>query len=495
MDAVLVIACGVGQAAAVTVAAFATRDAFTALHSEEALAIRTISELALAGIIAAACLLMLRRRAEALGQSYAVSLRRALYAKIAGLPKSRHDERRVGALSLRFVGDLSAARLWFGRGLPASMSAAVVLPAAVAILIALDSKLALAGMLPLGIALTLMAALAFHLERRHQLLRRRRASIAISMIERIAIAPELDLMGRTNKELRSLDEQGAALRKNAVARRSRTAGLQAILQASVAMSGLSMLWVASIQGISPAIVAASLSVIALVALPMQDLANAWDQFCAWRVAREKAVRLLHEPHLERRSGKRNKPVSVALIDHRQDPPLAFHVQGGEVGTLLSTDAPQFARCVSGLDVFPDVVVLFDGEPNQARVAHVGDQYVGLQGSLRRSVTLNSRKRASDKRISNVLCAFGLADLLQCSKGLEQRIAENGKGLTASQTLRLDLARAVLGTADVVVIASLRWTAEPKKEALLNSFRQLTSATVILAETTEVSGNTQLLKAT
>ena len=155
-NAVLVVSCGVLQAAALAVAAFATRDAFAALHDGTPLANGTVLELALAGSVTALCLFAAGRGAERLGQSYAIDLRRALYAQIARLPKSRHEERRVGALSLRFVGDLSAARLWFGRGMPDILSASVVLPGAVTILFALDTSLARAGLAPLALALLAM---------------------------------------------------------------------------------------------------------------------------------------------------------------------------------------------------------------------------------------------------------------------------------------------------------------------------------------------------
>ena len=169
--AVLITGCGILQALALAFAAFATRDAFDALHVGDPLSLRTVAELTAAGLLAAFCVFFSGRQAEALGQSYAIALRRALYAKIARLPKSRHEKRRVGALSLRFVGDLSAARLWFGRGLPDVLTALVVLPGAVAILWSLDQTLALAGLTPLGLTLVLMTVLAWRLESPHRRLR------------------------------------------------------------------------------------------------------------------------------------------------------------------------------------------------------------------------------------------------------------------------------------------------------------------------------------
>lgn len=474
-SAALVVGCGIVQAIALAVAAFATRDAFAALHARDPLALNTILELGLAGTIAAICLFLSRRQAESLGQSYAIALRRVLYKQIASLPKARHDQRRTGALSLRFVGDLSAARLWFGRGFPDALTAMIVLPGAVAILVSLDTGLALAALAPLGLSMGIMTLVAWHLELRHQRLRKRRASIAISMIERIAIAPELDLMGRTRKELRSLDEQGAALSADAVARRGRTAGLQAILQAGVAVAGLAILWVASHGAATPATVAASLSVLALVAMPLQDLAAVWDRYCAWSVARQKAQMLLDEPTLKRNVQRAEMPVTVSLSG-------AAHLNAvaGTVTRLTGPNAAKLAHVIAGLDHNPSLHVEFD-EYDTPHIAFIGDTHIGLQGSLRRTVTLSTLKRPDDETISQVLKAFGLVDLLDAPRGLDQRIAENGKCLTASQTLRLDLSRAVLGQADLIVISSLRWAADPDQAILLRTLQDMSPATIILAE--------------
>ncbi|SDX77550.1 ATP-binding cassette, subfamily B [Ruegeria halocynthiae] len=494
IDAVLVVSCGIVQAIALALAAFATRDAFSALHAGEALALNTVLQLAISGGVAAACLLLSRYRAEALGQSYAISLRHMLYRQIARLPKSRHEERRVGALSLRFVGDLSAARLWFGRGLPDVLSAALVLPGAVIILYFLDPALAITGIASLSGALLIMGLLAWHLGRRHQKLRHNRANIAISMIERIAIAPELDLMGRTDRELRKLDKQGASLRKDALARRGRTTSLQAVLQLGVALSGLLMLWQASQFGIAPATVAASLSVLALIALPLQNLAGAWDQYCAWSVARAKAERLLSEPKIVRTVSSQGKPLGVNVTGEFEGTPVSLDARSCSTSTLTGRYAVSIARNIAGLDTNEGIAVLYGGQEKAPKVAFVGDDHIGLQGSLRRSASLMCLKRPSDQNITEVMTSFGLTELLLADRGLDQRLAENGNGLLPCQTLRIDLVRAVLGNAEIVVIASIRWASCQHDHAkLLDTLRKLSSATIILVEEVALPDMKQSLK--
>ncbi|MFA3920743.1 ABC transporter transmembrane domain-containing protein [Ruegeria hyattellae] len=481
-DAVLLTICGIVQAVALAFAAFATRDAFAALHAGHALATSTVLQLAISGMVAAACLFLSKYRAEALGQSYAISLRRMLYKQIARLPKSRHKERRVGALSLRFVGDLSAARLWFGRGLPDVLSAAFVIPGAVSVLYFLDPALAVYGIASLSCTLLIMGSLAWHLARRHQKLRRNRANIAISMIERIAIAPELDLMGRTDRELRKLEKQGLSLRRDALARQGRTASLQAVLQLGVALTGLLMLWLASQNETAPATVAASLSVLALLALPLQNLAGAWDYYCAWSVAREKAARLLSEPVLMRAGADHGLSPEIEVTGELDGNSISFAAPSGSTSALGGKHAYCIARCIAGLDTNEGIAVRYSGQDRAPKIAFVGDNHVGLQGSLRRSATLMCSKRPNDQKIAKVMQAFGLSELLGAPDDLDQRLAENGNGLSPFQTLSIDLVRAVLGKADVVVIASVRWgSCRDRQAKLLETLQKLSAATIIMAE--------------
>lgn len=480
IDAVLVVFCGVGQAAAAAFAAFATRDAFAALHAGTGITLRTLSELGGAGLVAALCLYLAQRRSEALGQSYANALRQVLYRQIAALPKSRHERRRVGALSLRFVGDLSAARLWFGSGLPNVLTALVVLPGAMAILFALDPALAPAGIAPVLLSLIVLVGVAWRLERRHRVLRSRRAGLAIAMIERIAMSPDLDLMGRTDRELRALADRGASLRHDAIARRSRTASLQAILHAGTALAGMSVLWHAGQTGVAPGIVAASLAVLALLALPLQNLATAWDRYCAWRVARGKALALLGEAGIDRRTKRRAGAVAVQVSGAIQGTPLERAFPKGALTVLDSPLAIPIARHIAGLDAAPDLTVTFDGTGDLPKTAFLGDDHVGLQGSLRRSATLLCRTRPRDQTIAAVLTAYGLTDLIEGGKGLDTRIAEGGRTLPPETTLRLDLARAELGQVDLLIVASVRWRAMSDRRNLLELFRNRCGATVIVA---------------
>lgn len=483
-DAVLVPVLGVGQAVALGVGAFATRDAFAALHGGGAPGFDTLVRLVAAGLAAAGLDLIARQRSEALGQSYALSLRHVLYGHIAGMNRRDVTDRRVGALSLRFVGDLTAARSWFGRGLTRLAGAAVVLPGAATVLFLLNPVLAAVATLPLLVSLAAMLVLGVGLETRHRALREQRASISVATMERIAISPDLDLLDRTGRELTALDADGAALRRNAVARVTRVGLLRLLPQAGAALAGAGMLWVASTRDVSPSEVAAGLAVLAILMIPLREFADIWDQFCAWRVAREKALSLLAKPSARRLIRPRGTAVEVRLHgvmlgSRRVDAVIP-------AGSLTCITGPQgsgksqLGTLVAGLDRTTSGAVLYDGQDSPLpRIIHVGDRPIVIQGSLRRALTLGLTVRPSRREIERAARSFGLRPLLSRLDGLLGRIGEGARTASDSEALRIDLTRAALSKPDLVVVDSTRFLADPDMASLLRGLRRITECTLLL----------------
>jgi ABC-type multidrug transport system fused ATPase/permease subunit len=484
-DAVLIPVLGVGQAAALGVGAFATRDAFAALHLGTGPSFVTLTTLLGAGLAAAGLELVSRQRAEALGQSYARALRRRLYDHIAGMSRRDLSQRRVGALSLRFVGDLSAARAWWGRGVTRLTSAAVVLPGAAVVLYLLDPRLAAWAAPPVALSLGLMLIVARELEARHRTLRSRRAAISMAMMERVAMSPELDLLGRTPKELDGLDEDGASLRANAVARAGQVGALRLMPQAGAALAGAAMLWASGRHGIAPGVTAAGLSVLAILMIPLRELADVWDQFCAWRVAREKVLSLLAQPSRRRVVQPRGRAVEVRV----EDLPLGGHaldlvLPAGSL-TLLTGPAGSgksaLAALVAGLDRAPEGAVRYDGDAEALpHVLFVGDTATVLQGSLRRALTLGLAPRPKRGQVERAARRFGLGGLLDRLDGIMGRIGEGARDASHSEALRIDLSRASLSKPDLVVIDSARFASDPDRAALIGTLRARTDATVLVA---------------
>ena len=131
-SAAFILVALLGQALSLGLAAISTRDAFVALRGDGADLLVPVTLLGLAGVGASTLQYIARIEAERLGYDFARTLRSALYLQYARMPASEITRRRLGSLSLRFVGDLTAARGWAGAGMNRAAAAVIVLPAAAA---------------------------------------------------------------------------------------------------------------------------------------------------------------------------------------------------------------------------------------------------------------------------------------------------------------------------------------------------------------------------
>lgn len=486
LDAVALPLLSVGQVIFLAIGVFATRDAFDALHAGGLLSTWTLFELVGSGLGAAGLEVLRRICAERLGQSYASSLRTALYRHLAGMRKQELDARRLGALSLRFVGDLSAARNWYGWGLPRMISAVIVLPSAAIVLWLLDPRITLTSCVILFVSILLMAVAALGFEMLHQTLRTRRASIAIAMMERIAIAPVLDLMGRTQKELDALADQGRHLRSDATARAWRAGVLGAIPQVGLAFAGAAVLWQAVRLETAPGTVAAILSMLGILALPLRDLAVSWDHFNGWRIARKKALSLLSQHSRLRKPTSAAQPIGVIASGVLEGQKVELSIPAGAIGKLRGGDThtlSSLALLLAGLDERPELHITYGTDAvDLPRIHFIGDNPIALQGSLRRTMTLGISPRPKGKDILQMAQEFGLKHLLpQGRRSLKARISEAARNVSTPDSLRIDLVRIALANPDLVVIDTARLAANPENARLLELLRAKTDSTIVVVD--------------
>ena len=373
--------------------------------------------------------------AEKVGQHYAASLRIRLFKHMARVSARDVAARRNGSLALRFVGDLTAVRGWVSMGLARMISALIVLPAATGVLFYMNPEIGMAASAPVVIGLGVSAVLGPRLGPVHKRLRARRARLAADMSERIPHAPELRLMGRIQTETRGLKQKTDNLISAALERARGAALLRAIPDVVSGIAAASVFWIALQRGLPAADAAGSLAAVGLMIQPMRNLTGVWDRHRAWRNAREKCAALLEMPKLNTA-----RTADVAL---RDAPPALTARERRRTIALIGTRSPI------------------------------------LKGSLRRALIMGVQTRPEDSEILARADAFGLGRVIARLGGLDGRVSEGGRNLSAGEIRRVLLTRAALSKLRLMLLDEPDDALDQDGPELVRALVQGCSATTLL----------------
>ena len=496
------IAFALGQAGAAGLIAFATRDVFATFRSGEDAPL-----VALAMIVSAAIgIAMLRYGerviAERLGQDYAASLRLAIFQHLSKVPARKLAERRVGHLSMRFVGDLSAVRNWITLGLARLVSAAIVLPGTLAVLFLLDADLAIAAALPLAVGVGVMALIGLRFAGAHRRLRSRRAKLAADMTERVVHAPELRLLGRMEIERRHLNSRTQSMVRSTIVRARAIAFLRAVPDVLSGVVIAVVFFTAFQRDVSAAVAAGAVAAIALAVQQLRDLAGVWDRGRAYATARHKCQVLLATPTLPR--------PAIASCGRWADGPLELRFEGVSAPGLDLVDATACAgrkiavigangagkstllalaagleQCSSGKVTIAgrDVAELSNSE-RRRMIAYLSNRSPILAGSLRRALTMGAPERPADLAIETCVESFGLGPMLERLGGLDGIVAEAGRNLSSGEVRRVLLARVAISRPRLMLL-------DEPDDALDTTARALVEELVVRSETTALVVTHQL----
>lgn len=463
-----------GQAIAAGVAAFATRDAFTALRADDlTLGTQALVSVAAAGGVIAIFRLAERVMAEWVGQDYAAELRMKLFTHLTRMPARDLAARRNGALALRFVGDLSAVRGWVSLGLARLISASIVLPAAAVILVMLDPAIGLAAMAPVVLGLLAMALLGARFGEVHHRFRRRKAALAADLSERAPHAPELRLLGRVSLERRSIARKTERVVAAALARTAASATLRAIPDAVAGCAAACLLFAALSTEADPAAAAGALAALGLTIQPMRNLSDVWDRRRAWVSARAKCAVLLARPTIARRQ-KASGPAKNAAdalsfkrvrvsahvgllhdgVTRNIAPGQRVALVGGNgVGksTLLALAAGLEAPSGGHVRVFGRAPTALNAAARRRLITLVGPRSPILAGSLRRNLTLGAALKLNDAALLEAAQAFGLGAAVARLGGLDGIVAEAGRTFSSGERQRLLLTRAAVSGSALMLL--------------------------------------------
>lgn len=486
-----------GQALAAGLIAFATRDVFEALRTSANAPLA-----ALAGIVAAGFAIAILRYgervvAERLGQDYTAALRLKIFLHLSRVPARALAQRRVGHLSMRFVGDLSSVRNWISLGLARLVSAAIVLPATLFVIILLSVDLAVAAGLPVLLGGTAMAVVAFRLRGTHKRLRSRRARLAADMTERVVHAPELRLLGRMETERRHLSSRTGAMVACAIERARGVAFLRVVPDVLTGVVAGCVFFTAFRTGISGALAAGALAALALAIRQLGDLAGVWDRNRAFIAARDRCEALLAAPTLPVPAACAQEDLTDAPPELRFEATVAPGLQEIDAAARAGTKVAIIGGNGAGKSTLLALAAGLE-HPTSGRVTLAGRDVAGLQcnerhraigylsgrspilaGSLRRALAMGAAERPADSEIEACAEAFGLGPVLHRLGGLDGIIAEAGRSLSSGEVRRLLLARVALSGSRLILLDEPDDALDAPARTLVENWLLATDATALI----------------
>ncbi|MEO0748842.1 MAG: ABC transporter ATP-binding protein [Pseudomonadota bacterium] len=458
-DFSVLVVCALTQAAALAAAAFATRAIFSALHAGETLALELLVWLGLAGVLAALAQFALAGVGEKMGQAFAASIRTTLFEHASRSPQLDLEKRRMGYHLLRFTGDLSALTTWPSRGLPRLIEAAVLLPSALLVLWMLHAPFAwMTGVAALATILT-VAITYPAVKEVYARLRKTRARLAADMAERVPVAAQLASMGRQRRENARLSCRTNAVVKISLRARLFEAGLVFFPEAMVALVACGLLCIGARDGLPAANLAAALAALALTLRPLRNGTKALQQRAGFLAAHNKLCAALARETISSK-GKALKlpagPLALSIVDGAGQerifaPGTYTRVDAlclDQIAPILTGAQPAECRRIRINDI--DLHDLSRASLGR-RVGVLSDTPLILKGSLRRNLTLGSRKRPSDREIIEKIEAAGHGETLARLGPLSRRLSEQGADLTQEERMNLCLLRMIIQAPGLVLV--------------------------------------------
>lgn len=494
-----VVALALARAGGAAIAAFATRDVFAVLGGGGgALPWAALAALALSGAIIGTSRIAEAALAERLGQSFAHEVRRTLFDHISRLPASFVRDQRRGGLALRFVGDLGAVRGWVSKGLTRLISGPVVLISTFLALTVLDMRLGVVAAAPVAVGLAAMYIASGWTAPLYAALRSRRARLSADMTERVAMAPELRLLGRMGREQEVLADKSQRLARVAVRKAAAVGAIRAIPDLVSGVAAALVLLLALMAQLPTATTAGALAAVALMIGPVRDLAGVADRYRDWAVARAKCQRLLQMRTADtrvaaalRKPRERAPGVTFRGVCHGPLQDLNLDIPSGQKAALLGANGAGKTTALSlaaGLDQPSAGRVLVGGVPATAlpqsyrngRIALLGNRSPILSGSLRRAITLGLPRRPDDAAVRAAVQRFELDGVLHRLGGLDGRVSEGGRNLSVGEIWRILMARLSLGRFKLVLVDAPEAALDRGGIALLTAELHRRSATVLVA---------------
>jgi ABC-type multidrug transport system fused ATPase/permease subunit len=483
----LLVLTGLGQA----VAAGATVVVLTRGLAATTTGARVVAVGVLVGVAVVVGWIRSRERllAEQLGQDYVHEIRLGLVRRAL----DGHRRSSLGVTLTRASNDLTAVRNWVSLGVSPIVSGVPLLLGCAVVLAFIHPAVALAVLAPLAVlggVLWIGSRAAYRQSRR---VRRERGRLAAHLADTLTATTAIRSAGGGYRELRRVDRRSAKVVQAAIDRARVIGRIRGSAAAATGIATASVIGGSMLAGLGGAQLAGALTVVGLMAAPVQEMGRVVEYRQSFRAARQMLAPALAAPSVGRigTSGESTVPAETeggAAAPQPAPQPPFYGQLGLVVRGLRLADSPEVE--VPPLYARPGDRVVLEAS-DRAWGTAVLDALVGisppLAGEIRISgtdlaeATFRERRRLfgyaaqglrlerttvsravryrspeSDAHaVSDVLARVGLAGRVAALPGgPSARLRQGGEPLTPPDRARLLLARATFGDPPLLVLDHL-----------------------------------------
>lgn len=499
----LIVFALLGQATAAGAAAFAVRDLFSSLAARQGFTDFTpFLVLGLSGLAIAILRVFSRIVGERMGQSYAYDIRCEIYSHTSRMARETVANRRSGAISLRFVGDLTALRSWVGLGMPQLVAAVILIPVTLLVLYLIEPKFGLYTLPLFIIAVVIMAVFGSKLPEANRYLRSARWRLAADMTERMPNAPYFESIGRTRYEMDLIKKRTDTLIDASMERLKSTEYVRAVPEIISAIAAAMIIWLGFRAQLPTGSVAGALAALGLGVQPLRDLGMVWNRHSAWAAAHEKCIRALSQDTMP---GDQEKPALISkklsgvcvtylhISDSTEtlaEAPAGSKIavtgpSGTEKTSLMAGLAGLNPQMTDRVEINGTDLGQFNAKQRSSLITFITADDPLLKGSLRRALTLGLRKRPSDRKIIRTAQRIGLGPVLERLGGLDGKVSEGGRNLESVERICCLAVRAMLSRTPLVLLDGLVEMLDADSQAVLFRWMRKSQATVLFTSRSRV----------